>query len=215
MRCSYESGGNAYQLLSVRRNGGNAPCAATDSIFARTGEPFSKSLCQKRILCIDIRRKQKGILFGKKFGLLAYSPEQDEGHILVLGPSGTGKTSALLIPTLRSWQGTALVVDISGDISANVNTPNKIVFDPTSESCIPYDVFASINAVADDTERQERLEQLAYLLLPDKANDSEAGVFFCKNGRKMITAALICYYGMGWDFIKICEHFLSNDWRSY
>ena len=106
------------------------------------------------------------------------------------------------------------MVDISADISANVNTPNKIIFDPTSESCIPYDVFASTNTVVDDTERQERLEQLAYLLLPDKANDSEAGVFFCKNGRKMITAALICYYGMGWDFIKICEHFLSNDWRS-
>ena len=156
----------------------------------------------------------KGVLFGKKFGLLAYSPEQDEGHILVLGPSGTGKTSALLIPTLRSWQGTALVVDISGDISANVNTPNKIVFDPTSENCIPYDVFASINAVADETERQERLEQLAYLLLPDKANDSEAGIFFCKNGRKMITAALICYYGMGWGFVEICEFFLGHDWRS-
>ena len=78
----------------------------------------------------------RGILFGKKMSLLAYSPEQDEGHILVMGPSGTGKTSALLIPTLRSWQGTALVVDISGDISANVNTPNKIIFDPTSENCI-------------------------------------------------------------------------------
>ena len=25
-------------------------------------------------------------------------------NILVMGPSGTGKTSALLIPTLRSWQ---------------------------------------------------------------------------------------------------------------
>ena len=156
----------------------------------------------------------KGVLFGKKFGLLAYSPEQDEGHILVLGPSGTGKTSALLIPTLRSWQGTALVVDISGDISANVNTPNKIVFDPTSENCIPYDVFASINEVTDDTERQERLEQLAYLLLPDKANDSEAGIFFTKNGQKMITAALICYYGMDWGFVEICEFFLGHDWRS-
>lgn len=156
----------------------------------------------------------KGILFGKKFGLLGYSPEQDEGHILVLGPSGTGKTSALLIPTLRSWQGTALVVDISGDISANVHTENKIVFDPTVADCIPYDVFASIHAVTDDTERQERLEQLAYLLLPDKANDSEAGIFFTKNGRKMITAALICYYGMGWGFIEICKHFLGNDWRS-
>ena len=171
--------------------------------------PFAKKNLMYRHLA-----QAKGVLFGKKFGLLAYSPEQDEGHILVLGPSGTGKTSALLIPTLRSWQGTALVVDISGDISANVNTANKIVFDPTSESCIPYDVFASINVVTDDTERQERLEQLAYLLLPDKANDSEAGIFFCKNGRKMITAALICYYGMGWGFVEICEFFLGHDWRS-
>lgn len=136
----------------------------------------------------DIRYKPKGqargIVFGKRFGLRAYSPEQDEGHILVLGPSGTGKTSALLIPTLRSWQGTALVVDISGDIAANVHTENKIVYDPTSEDCIPYDVFASINAVDDDTERQERLEQLAYLLLPDKANDSEAGIFLRKMAEK-------------------------------
>lgn len=171
--------------------------------------PFSK-----KNLAYRQPAQARGILFGKKLSLLAYSPEQDEGHILVLGPSGTGKTSALLIPTLRSWQGTALVVDISGDISANVNTPNKIVFDPTSENCIPYDVFASINEVTDDTERQERLEQLAYLLLPDKANDSEAGIFFTKNGRKMITAALICYYGMDWGFVEICEFFLGHDWRS-
>lgn len=171
--------------------------------------PFSK-----KNLAYRQPEQARGILFGKKLSLLAYSPEQDEGHILVLGPSGTGKTSALLIPTLRSWQGTALVVDISGDISANVNTPNKIVFDPTSENCIPYDVFASINEVTDDTERQERLEQLAYLLLPDKANDSEASIFFTKNGRKMITAALICYYGMDWGFVEICEFFLGHDWRS-
>ena len=158
--------------------------------------------------------KARGVLLGKKYGLLAYSPEPDEGHIIVMGPSGTGKTSALLIPTLRSWQGTALVVDISGDISANVGMPNKIIFDPTAKDCVPYDVFASIDAAPDESERQERLEQLAYLLLPDKANDSEAGIFFAKNGRKMITAALICYYGMGWGFVEICEYFLGHDWRS-
>ena len=146
--------------------------------------------------------KARGVLLGKKYGLLAYSPEQDEGHIIVMGPSGTGKTSALLIPTLRSWQGTALVVDISGDISANVDAPNKIIFDPTAANCTPYNVFASIDAAPDESERQERLEQLAYLLLPDKANDSEAGIFFAKNGRKMITAALICYYGHG---LGICR----------
>ena len=187
-----------------------AVVVAVKSYLSRGGK-----LWGKRVLAIRAKSKAHGIILGKVTKNLLYiSPEQSEGHIVVFGPSGTGKTSALLIPTLRSWEGTALVVDISGDIAANVHVANKIVYDPTSEDCTPYDVFASINAVDDDTERQERLEQLAYLLLPDKANDSEAGVFFCKNGRKMITAALICYYGMGWEFIKICEHFLSNDWRS-
>ena len=184
-----------------------AVVVAVKSYLSRGGK-----LWGKRVLAIRAKSKAHGIILGKVTKNLLYiSPEQSEGHIVVFGPSGTGKTSALLIPTLRSWEGTALVVDISGDIAANVHVANKIVYDPTSEDCTPYDVFASINAVDDDTERQERLEQLAYLLLPDKANDSEAGVFFCKNGRKMITAALICYYGMGWEFIKICEHFLSND----
>lgn len=167
-----------------------------------------------RELAYRTKNRAHGVLFGKYFGFVVYSPEQDEGHILVMGPSGAGKTSALLIPTLRSWRGTALVVDISGDISANVHTDNNIIFNPTASDCIPYDVFASIDAAPDDTERQERLEQLAYLLLPDKANDSEAGIFFCKNGRKMITAALICYYGLGWGFVEICEFFLVHDWRS-
>ena len=30
----------------------------------------------------------------------------------------------------------------------------------------------------------------------------------------MITAALICYYGMDWGFVEICEFFLGHDWRS-
>ena len=91
------------------------------------------------------------------------------------------------------------MVDISGDISANVNTPNKIVFDPTAENCIPYDVFAAINAVTDETERQERLEQLAYLLLPDKANDSEGRHLFHEKWPQDDNGStyLLLWYGLG------------------
>lgn len=32
--------------------------------------------------------KARGVLLGQKYGLLAYSPERDEGHIIVMGPSG-------------------------------------------------------------------------------------------------------------------------------
>lgn len=146
----------------------------------------------KRALRYRPKSIAHGILFGRLGRqLLCLSPEEDEGHVIVFGPSGAGKTSALLIPTLRSWQGTALVVDISGDISAHVDMPNKIVFDPTDIDTIPYDVFFSVDVAPNETEKLERLEQLAFLLLPDKPNDSEAGIFFTTNGRKILAAALI------------------------
>ncbi len=206
----------ATRIISVYLYGAIALMLAVLALvlYLKGQSQYWRNPFERKELAYRQKNNAHGVLVGKKFGLVAYSPEQDEGHILVLGPSGTGKTSALLIPTLRSWQGTALVVDISGDIASHVDAPNKIVFDPTSKNCIPYDVFAAVDAAPDDTEKQERLEQLAYLLLPDKANDSEAGVFFTVNGRKMLSAALICYYMMGWDFIVICEHFLSHDWRS-
>jgi len=93
----------------------------------------------------------KGILFGKKFGLLAYSPEQDEGHILVMGPSGTGKTSALLIPTLRSWQGTALVEGfMNGLLSAAANWfgPDTVLHMATSSITPPASVSDGSAAIA-------------------------------------------------------------------
>ena len=62
------------------------------------------------------KSKAKGIIFGKQGLSLVYSPTQQEGHVAVFGGSGLGKTSALLIPTLRSWSGTSFTIDISGDI---------------------------------------------------------------------------------------------------
>lgn len=124
--------------------------------------------------------KARGVLLGKKYGLLAYSPEQDEGHIIVMGPSGTGKTSALLIPTLRSWQGTALVVDISGDISANVDTPNKIIFDPTAANCVPYDVFASIDTARMIASGKNDWNSLPICYCRTKPTTARRAYFFLK-----------------------------------
>ena len=80
--------------------------------------------------------RAEGIIFGidPACGRIVCSPSKSEGHVLVVGGSGTGKTSALLIPTLRRWQGTALVIDISGDIARNVTwIPGKVVIGPSAE----------------------------------------------------------------------------------
>lgn len=177
-------------------------------------------------LVVDQRRKHKqaavrfgtaarahGIIFGKRGARLAYSSENAEGHVGVFSASGTGKTAAVGIPTLRSWKGTSFVVDISGDILRNCpQMPDKLVFEPDNSSTNPYNIFAAIDTLQSSDDRHEALEQLAFLLMPEPPQMNENARFFLINGRKILTSALIAFYGQGMDFIPICEKIVSNSW---
>lgn len=177
-------------------------------------------------LIYDQRRKHKqaavhfstaarahGIIFGKRGVRLAYSSESDEGHVGVFSASGTGKTSAVGIPTLRSWQGTGFVVDISGDILRNCpQMPDKLVFEPDNNTTSPYNIFAPIDALRSSEDKHEALEQLAYLIMPEPPQITENARFFLVNGRKILTSALIAFYDEGMDFIPICTKIVSSSW---
>lgn len=171
-------------------------------------------------LCVS-KSAASGIVFGKDDrGNTVYSPAANEGHCAVLGSSGCGKTSALLIPTLRAWTGnhtannTAFAVDISGDISSNVNCPNKLVFKPGNPETAPYNVFGVIDALPDNDLKDEALAQLALLLLPDDPNASPTAKFWNGGARKMLTAALINHYHLGLDFNAICESIVGQSYVS-
>lgn len=154
-----------------------------------------------------------GVIFGKKRGRLAYSPENAEGHIGVFSASGTGKTAAVGIPTLRSWRGTSFIIDISGDICRNCpQMPDKLVFEPDNNATAPYNIFSTIDTLADAEVQQEALEQLAFLLMPEPPQITENARFFLTNGRKILTASLIAFYAQGLDFIEICEKIVSSSW---
>lgn len=154
-----------------------------------------------------------GVIFGKKGGRLAYSPENAEGHVGVFSASGTGKTAAVGIPTLRAWQGTSFVIDISGDICRNCpQMPDKIIFEPDNNSTLPYNIFSTIDALKSSEDKHEALEQLAYLIMPEPPQITENAKFFLVNGRKILTAALIAFYDQGLDFVPICEKIVSSSW---
>lgn len=172
---------------------------------------FGKSQIKK--ISILPKEKASGIIFGKFGRKLACSPETAEGHIAVLGGSGLGKTSALLIPTLRKWKGTAFVIDISGDICKNAKMTKRLIFQPQNPKTTPYNIFGAIDDVKNWDDKNELLEQLAFLIMPDKKKTSEAADFFNSEGRKMLTSAFICYYKTGLDFIPICEKIIENNWR--
>lgn len=153
-----------------------------------------------------------GIIFGKtEHDLLITSPETEEGHVFCIGGTSAGKTSALLIPTLRTYKGNVFVIDISGDIIKNVHRPNALILNPHSLDSLPYNVFYQIDNESDPTEQLEQINQLAYLLMPDEPDMGDNGSFFAYEGRKMLKACLIHYYYKNMDFTDICREIVSTE----
>lgn len=159
------------------------------------------------------KEKARGIIFGKQGVSLVYSPTQQEGHVAVFGGSGLGKTSALLIPTLRSWNGTSFTIDISGDICKNVDMQRKMIYEPANSNSVPYNIFGTIDRMDAEDDQNEALEEIAFLLMPDDERMSDTSKFFQVEGRKILTAALIAFYHMGMDFIPVCEKIVRSSWK--
>lgn len=159
------------------------------------------------------RKKAHGIIFGKKGWKLVYSPEQAEGHVGVFSASGTGKTASIGIPTLRAWKGTTYTIDISGDICKNSDMPYKLVYAPEKPDTTPYNIFAPIDDLDAIEDKNEALEQLAFLLMPEEVNMNDNARFFLVNGRKILTASLIAFYQKGMDFIEIAEKIVESSWQ--
>ena len=157
--------------------------------------------------------KAKGIIFGKRRGKVIYSPAGSEGSVGVFSASGTGKTSAVGIPTRRSWTGTSFTIDISGDICKNCpDMPHKLIYEPESPDTVAYNIFGAIDDLKAPEDKNEALEQLAFLLMPDQA-ESDNAKFFKDNGRKIVTASLIAFYWAKMDFIEICEKIVGSGWK--
>ena len=44
---------------------------------------------------------------------------EDEGHWLIFSPTGAGKSTGVLMPTLRCWRGSFVAVDVKGELAAS------------------------------------------------------------------------------------------------
>lgn len=166
----------------------------------------------------------EGVAFGQsKKGILStakvtQSGANEEGHILAVGGSGLGKTSALLIPTLLNWiksSGTFLCWDISGDIHPHIVSEGAKVIKYVigADGTIGYNPFGIIDRAKSDNEKRKLLRQLAEILMPKPKESSEAGDYYHKQGLKMLTGALIAFYFQGLDFIDICLKVHDLNWH--
>lgn len=190
-----------------------------DHIKERLRHPEKKD--RKRLPPLSVCRPKdaRGIVFGKKGKKVYYSESEKEGHIFVCASSGAGKTSALAIPSIRSFckapkdssaiPDTCFCIDISGDIEPNCNIPNKLVWDVENPNSIPYNILAPIDAEPDPQKQNELLQKLAFIIMPDCCAEGSTSKWFDDCGRNILTAALILYYHQGLDFVEICKKIKS------
>ena len=162
--------------------------------------------------------KARGVIFGKKGKKLCISRPEDVFHCLCTGGTGSGKTSSILIPTLQSITDssvTSFTIDISGDICSNCqDMPHKLVFEPDNNDTVLFNVFGLIDDLSTKEARYEVLEQLAFLLMPEKEHMQDSSLFFLTEGRKILTASLIAFYDLGLDFVEICRKIMASGWKN-
>lgn len=121
-----------------------------------------------------------------------------DGHVLILGGSGSGKSSAIIIPTLLSTERTGLFcVDIKGELhrkSRKIDAENVVIVDFQDRGKYGWDALAVLNAKKNirDQDIRECMEEIANSLIPISAKDSAE--FWKQASRSLLIGELTGLY---------------------
>lgn len=132
-----------------------------------------------------IKNSVPGIVLGFDSNGLIVKPSKKDGHVIVSGGSGLGKSQCVSIPTLLSWDGSALVIDIKRELYAYTHqvrrTKGKVyVFDPEQQGH-GYNPIALCNTV-DSCQFLSR----SLIPLPEGTNDP----FWIENAQAVLASAV-------------------------
>lgn len=141
----------------------------------------------------------QGVVFGKDGGKYVVKPESTDGHILVIGGAGSGKTSSIAIPTLMSWKERVFAIDIKGELFEKTGKARGVehikVFNPTDQQAYGYDPFYMLNHT-DDISSEARQIAMSICPLPPDTKDP----FWIKSAQNLLTGLILFYHCLGFDF---------------
>lgn len=180
------------------------------------GDKLSKGIKGSGLL-VEKNKPLPGFIFGRKNNKRVILKNNEEGHIAIFGGTGSGKTSAVVIPTLRNWTAPFFAIDISGDITRNVDVPkeSKIMLVPEDyKKGSLYNIFYKVDKEEDEHRKRNILENLVYLMIeiPEKAADAQ--IYFLTTARKIFFASMLSFYDIGMGFTDICKTIYFNDLKT-
>jgi len=160
----------------------------------------------KRILGLESTEQRsqqipsRGFVFGMDSdGYFVIKHENKDGHIMVVGGVGTGKSTCIVMPTLRAWKSRIFAIDIKGELStyANKYRPRIKVFNPQDKTAYGYNPYAFLRGSTNLTQEVRAIAQ-AVIPLPPEIKDP----FWIESAQTLLTGAILHYYILGCSFIE-------------
>jgi type IV secretion system protein VirD4 len=154
----------------------------------------------------------QGFIFGEYQRLFCqpryfFKHEQTDGHILVCGGAGSGKSSGIAIPSILGWQNAVFAIDIKGELSAaTAHEPGQHkIFNPASLDTWGFDPFYLLRE--SDNPAQEAHE-IAAAIIPEPANLKDP--FWVRAAQNLLTGFILDYYQQGFNFVETVQAILSK-----
>lgn len=141
-----------------------------------------------------------GVVFGRYKKDWVCKPENVDGHILVVGGSGSGKSAAIAIPTLLTWKEPIFAIDIKGELHEKTKhcRPNSKVFSLTHPDGYGFNPFYLIDDNRSLIEQMKSITDILIQIPPDTKDP-----FWKNSARSYLCACLIWAYEMGCPFTEI------------
>ena len=140
-------------------------------------------------------------------------PLEEDGHIFLIGGSGSGKSSAYVIPALLvNKNARVFAVDIKGELSfksEKYGSEHVLIFNPSDRSKYGYDPFYNLTEKSTTQQIMETMQTIAYSLISMPAGLKDP--FWKNSARNLLIGLLVYYYKQGTnDFVGIIDEILSR-----
>lgn len=154
---------------------------------------------------LNNKKEEEGIIFGKRGSKIYSMSESETGHVSVIGGAGTGKSQSVSIPTLLTWKGAAVVIDIKKELCSMTSTfrekklNSKVyVFDPDDNNCDCYDPLEQVKGI-------DGANELARNLIPTPIKGDK---FWANNAQAILASSVLDGIDKNQTFSEICERIL-------
>lgn len=166
-------------------------------------------ICQQSINYIKginknplLLKQATGVVFGTQKNRFVTKPETQDGHVLVIGGAGSGKSACVAIPSLMSWRERVFAIDVKGELFQKTREKrnNIKVFNPSDEEAFGFDPFYILK---ESKNLGTDMKSLVMDIIPLPPN--EENPFWIESAWNFLTGALLNYYELGFTFIQAVE----------